>query len=83
MIDKVLGVVFWIFVILTVILVLWKVFGSSPLIDQVIAALAPALFVEFLRIERKLVRHEVQIKNLEQQMEKGFSELKALITERR
>jgi len=82
-IDKILSIMFWIFLVISIVLILWRVFGSSPLLDQIVAALATGLFFEFLRLERTVARHSEQIKNLDQKVEKGFNELRTLIMERK
>jgi len=63
-------ILFWIFTILSLILVLWLVFGNSPTELFVSSAVLVAIFMKILSMSEKQVRLEMRTKN-------GFSNMKS------
>ncbi len=78
-VENIISVVFWILFAVSIVLFLWYVFGSSPTADQIIITWLSILTTQFFKIQYVLGKHSEQIKNLDQKLEKGLSEIKELI----
>jgi hypothetical protein len=60
---KLFNTLSWIFIIIGIILLIWRIFGNSPIVDGVLISLASGLFFKVMTIGERLTKLEVQFEN--------------------
>ena len=72
--SKILDILFWIFLIISVILLIWAVFGQSPTELYVLLPILLTLLLKIWSINDRLLRLEINVSNKLNSLEKDLKE---------
>ena len=73
---QLLNIIGWIFIIIAVILLVWRMFGNSPATDNLIIALMVGLLFQVSSMDTKLSTLEVRLTNLERDFKEHVEHFK-------
>ena len=74
-------ILFWVFLVISLILLIWYIFGNSP--SEFFAAISIILMLTFKiwSVSDRSIKHEMQFKMIENNIKGGFNKIKNDIKE--
>lgn len=73
---KILNILFWIFLIITIILIIWRIFGSSPNDLSIIISITFMLMFKMWDISDELKEHKTDYRLFKENVRGSFAKVK-------